>query len=241
MIRLVPAAGSGESESRDRPAGVPPLDPTDPPLLAVEERGGRVNNLYRCLGNQPRLLESWTDFAWTLRAECATPRTLRELLILRAAQLTASRYLWEDHVRFGRDAGLGDEQVGELSRWRSSARFDERERAALEFAERLVLEGRVSDEVLVALERHFAAHQVVELTLTVGFYTMVPRVIDALRVPLQDDLLGADAPPGAPEADAPHDAPPGAPEADAPHDAPEVDGQPPGAPDLDERTPRAGG
>jgi alkylhydroperoxidase family enzyme len=161
--------------------------------LGVAQRGGRVNNLYRCLANQPVLLEAWTDFAWRLRADCATPRALRELLILRAAQLTGSQYVWDDHVRFGRDAGLSDAEIQALSSWQSSGMFDPREGAALELAEQLVVSGQVSDESLVVLERHFSAAEIVELALTVGFYVMVPRVINALRVPLMPSR-GVDLP-----------------------------------------------
>jgi alkylhydroperoxidase family enzyme len=164
--------------------GLPLLAADAPPLLAVEARGGRVNNLYRSLANQPTLLEAWTNFAWTLRADCATPRPLRELLILRAAQLTDSRYLWNDHVWFGRDAGLTDADFEALASWRTSPRFGEPERLALELTEQLITTGRVGDEALAAVEAEFAPDEVVEIVLTISFYAMVPRVLDALRVPL---------------------------------------------------------
>ena len=165
--------------------GMIPLLPADAaPLRGVEERGGRVNNLYRKIANNPTLLEAWTEFAWTLRGECATPRTLRELLILRAAQLARSRYLWDDHVRFGKEAGLTDERIAQLGVWRESPLYDEDERAALAFTDQLVERGGAGDDVLAALESRFTPSEVVELTLTVSFYTMAPRVIEALRVPL---------------------------------------------------------
>jgi AhpD family alkylhydroperoxidase len=171
-----------------RTPGVPLCADDSEALLGVVQRGGEVSNLYRCLANQPMLLEAWTDFAWRLRAECATPRALRELLILRAAQLTGAQYVLDDHVRFGRDAGLSDARIQALSSWRSSGAgmFDARERAALELAEQLVVSGQVADEGLEMLERHFSASEIVELALTVGFYAMVPRVINALRVPLTE-------------------------------------------------------
>jgi alkylhydroperoxidase family enzyme len=164
--------------------GVPLLPADSPPLLGVEARGGEVKHLYRCLANQPILLEAWTDFAWTLRGRCTTSRALRELLILRASQLAVSRYLWEDHVRFGKEAGLSDERIEQLSSWRESSLFDDQERIALEFTERIVVDGTVDNAVLAELQKRFKPDELVELVLTVSFYTMAPRVIDALRVPL---------------------------------------------------------
>jgi alkylhydroperoxidase family enzyme len=181
-------------DSRSHRPGVPLLDADAPPLRAVEERGGRVNNLYRALANQPVLLEAWTNFAWTLRGRCRTPRPLRELLILRASQLADSRYIWEDHVRFGKEAGLSDDRIEQLSSWRDSPLFDPRERAALEFTESLVVDGRVEDAVLLELERRFTPDEVVELALTASFYTMAPRVVEALRVPLMSEARAEPSP-----------------------------------------------
>jgi alkylhydroperoxidase family enzyme len=140
-------------------------------------------NLYRTLGNHPELLRAWIDFAWTLR-EGATPRAVRELMILRGAQLMKAEYEWHHHRRMARVAGVPDEKVDQLASWRSSDLFDERERAALAFAEEINA-GMVSDGTAVALARHFGPAEMVELTLTAAFYAMVPRVLDALRVPVE--------------------------------------------------------
>jgi alkylhydroperoxidase family enzyme len=76
------------------------------------------------------------------------------------------------------------EKLEQLANWRASDLFDERERAALAYAEEINA-GKVSDEAAAALARHFAPPEVVELTLTAAFYAMVPRVLDALRVPVE--------------------------------------------------------
>jgi 4-carboxymuconolactone decarboxylase len=140
-------------------------------------------NLYRTLGNHPALLRAWIDFAWTLR-EGITPRTLRELMILRGAQLMNAEYEWHHHRRMATVSGVPAEKLEQLADWRASDLFDERERAALAYAEEINA-GKVSDEAAAALARHFAPPEVVELTLTAAFYAMVPRVLDALRVPVE--------------------------------------------------------
>jgi alkylhydroperoxidase family enzyme len=140
-------------------------------------------NLYRTLANHPTLLRAWIGFAWTLR-EGATPRTLRELMILRGAQLMKAEYEWHHHRRMAKEAGVPDEKVEQLASWRSSDLFDERERAALAYAEGIDA-GTVSGEVAANLAQHFGPAEVVELTLTAAFYAMVPRVLDALKVPVE--------------------------------------------------------
>ncbi len=118
------------------------------------------------------------------REQCETPRALRELIILRTAQLTLSQYEWHHHRRMAAEAGVDEHQVAELAMWPTSPAFTDAERAALAFTDALA-EGEVPDEVNAALAEHFDEQARVELTLTASFYFGVPRLLNALRVPLE--------------------------------------------------------
>lgn len=153
----------------------------------LEELWGTPPNLYRALGNHPRLLAAWTEFSKTLRHESRTPRALRELVILRGAQLARSEYEWAQHLRMARKSGVREAQIAALADWRSSEEFNAKEKAALMLAE-AVTEGRVSDAVYAEASRHFDHHDYVELAVTVAFYAMVARVLDAMGVLLEPDF-----------------------------------------------------
>ena len=135
----------------------------------------------------PRIIAAWTEFANTLRNDSRTPRALRELVILRGAQLCASEYEWAQHLRMARKAGVREAQIAALADWRASSEFDAKEKAALMLAE-AVTEGRVSDEVHREAMRHFDHHDYVELAVTAGFYAMVARMLDAMAVELEPDV-----------------------------------------------------
>ena len=150
----------------------------------VQQAGAPGVNLYRALANAPRLLEAWIDFAWALREHCDTPRRLRELVILRTAQCMLSQYEWTQHRLMAAEAGVEEHQLAELPMWRTSPAFSDAERAALALTDSLV-EGYVPDEVNAAVDEHFGPQARVELTLTAAFYCAVPRLLDALRVPVE--------------------------------------------------------
>jgi AhpD family alkylhydroperoxidase len=152
----------------------------------LEELGGRPVNLYRALANQPEMLTAWVEFAWAVRRRCRTPRRLRELMIVRAARLTRCDYERIHHEHMAARAGVSREELDALDEWRQSNAFEQAERAALAFVDAMVA-GEVSESVAGELARHFDAGERVELTLTAGLYCMVPRVISALSVPLEDD------------------------------------------------------
>jgi alkylhydroperoxidase family enzyme len=150
----------------------------------LEELWGDPPNLYRALGNHPALCAAWTEFARAIRYESTMPRELRELMILRGAQVMRSEYEWAQHLTMARKFGVREAQIGALATWRDSKEFDEREQAALELAE-AVTRGEVSDAVYARAARHFDHATYVELALVAAFYAMVARMLDAMRVQLE--------------------------------------------------------
>jgi 4-carboxymuconolactone decarboxylase len=153
----------------------------------LEELWGTPPNLYKALGNHPALVAAWAEFARAIRYESQTPRTLRELLILRGAQVMGSEYEWAQHLKMARKAGVAEKQIEELSRWRDSSAFDRMEKAALALAEE-VTEGSVSEGTYAEAMRHFDHKTYVELSLTAAFYAMVGRMLDAMGVQLEPDF-----------------------------------------------------
>jgi len=152
----------------------------------LQELWGDPPNLYRALGNHPALCAAWTEFARAIRYESRNPRPLRELIILRGAQVMGSEYEWAQHLKMARKAGVREAQIAALAGWRSSAEFDAREKAALALAE-AVTRADVTDEVYAEASKHFGHQDFVELALTAAFYAMVGRMLDAMRIQLEPD------------------------------------------------------
>ena len=153
----------------------------------LEELWGAPPNLYKALANHPALIASWTEFSKTLRHDTRTPRALRELVILRGAQLMRSEYEWAQHLPMARKAGVSEAQIRELPSWRTSNLFDPREKAALALAE-AVTQGKVSDQVYAQAMEQFDHHDYVELALVAAFYAMVGRMLDAMGVQLEPEV-----------------------------------------------------
>ena len=65
------------------------------------------------------------------------PLALRELIKMRVSQINACAYCLNLHAPAARAAGISQQKLDVLSAWRESPAFDERERAALAWAEAL--------------------------------------------------------------------------------------------------------
>ncbi len=82
----------------------------------------------------------------------------------------------------GVKAGVPEETLAELPGWRGSERFSAREKAALEFCERIVRDDvDVSDECFARVREHFCEAEVVELTFIVGYQIFASKFAKALR------------------------------------------------------------
>ncbi|MBV9047649.1 MAG: carboxymuconolactone decarboxylase family protein [Solirubrobacterales bacterium] len=148
------------------------------------EEGREPIALYRALANSPALLRAYSGLANALRHQASVPRSLRELVILRIATLTGSRYERAHHVPMARAAGVAEAKIAGVEDWLESNAFDERERALLRCADE-VHRCALSDEAFAELERFFDADEITELLLLLGFYEAVARVIDGLGLELE--------------------------------------------------------
>lgn len=162
-------------------ASVPLQDLPPDVARALSRFGAQPSDLYRALSNHPELAETWIEFAWNLRTRARTPRWLRELMILRSAQMQGAAYQWRDHVAMADEAGVTKEQIDALNSWETASCFDEPTRAALALTDEIVA-GSVDDETLAVLAGWFEPGDRIELIITAAFYCMVPRVLDAFRL-----------------------------------------------------------
>jgi len=83
-------------------------------------------------------------------------------------------------------AGASTEKVGAVERFRSSDLFSEREKLALEYAEKMTITGeRVTDDLFQRARRHFSEAEIVELTAAAALENFRSKFNVALGVESQ--------------------------------------------------------
>lgn len=156
------------------------------------EEGREPIALYRYLAAAPEMLRGFSELSRSLRYAGKTSRALRELVILRVAQLTRASYEWFHHVPMAAKAGIAAEKIDQLERWREATElYSAGERAALAAAEEIVAAG-LSDAGFAALRESFDDGEVVELVLLVTHYLAVSRIIGSLGIEVEPEYLVAD-------------------------------------------------
>lgn len=111
---------------------------------------------------------------------------LRALLTVRVSQINHCRFCVDINSATVLRRGVAEEKLLALEDWRASPLYDERERAALNYAEAVTRSDREVDDGLMAKVRdHFDDDAVIELTALIAFQNMSSKFNAALAVPPQ--------------------------------------------------------
>jgi len=111
----------------------------------------------------------------------------RELAITRAGFIAGSQFVFSQHCKAARAAGIPEEKLGATPAWSTASAFDDADRAVLAYTDELVLQdGRVQDATFASLQKHLTDEAILELTYAVTMYRLHATVCRALRLEYDD-------------------------------------------------------
>jgi alkylhydroperoxidase family enzyme len=159
------------------------------PLMATESTTGHDEwSFVRALANSPGALNAVTQLSVAMRTPMELERAIREVVILRIGAVTNCQYEWRRHVRRARKLGMSDGEIASIRQMAPEVLPPE-SRLAAELAE-AVERKCVTDKLWQSCKETFSNSQLVELVVLAGMYSMVTRVLLALDVELDPDILG---------------------------------------------------
>jgi 4-carboxymuconolactone decarboxylase len=172
--------------NQHRPTRVDPVDPEQltPDQQVVADRiagtRGFLPGPFTALLHVPELADLVQSLGAYLRYRGGLDRDLAEAAILVAAHRWGSAYAWNAHAPIGRRAGIPEDVI---TRIETGADFDalpSRYRVVCEFARELVASGRVSDDAYAMTVASLGVPGAIELTVLVGYYSLVSMTLNAL-------------------------------------------------------------
>ncbi len=151
----------------------------------VEDSGNEVINLLKALAHSPKICRDWNRLGITLLLKGQLSPQLRELAILRVGVLAKANYEWTKHVPMAMAADAIQEQIDSLPEWVNSKEFNEQERAVLRYTDEVSQDIRASDDTFSKIREFLTEREIIELTVTIGYYGMVCRTLEALQIELE--------------------------------------------------------
>jgi AhpD family alkylhydroperoxidase len=164
---------------------MPRLQPVEPRGLDLFRRFsyasakrmyGRPLEPTRVVSHHRRLLFGYGIVATALERSSAVDEQLKNLAMLRTAQLIGCEWCLDFGSYLAQRSGVAEDKLRELSSWRDSERFEPLERLVLEYAETMTRTPvEVTDGQFAGLREHFDERQMVELTLAIAMENLYSR------------------------------------------------------------------
>jgi len=157
----------------------------------IEDNEARIMNFYRVVANSPGVARSAIKLGNSLISRTELSPKLRELTIMRIAKLCDCEYEWVQHTPMALQSGLTQVQLDAIGFWDESDAFSEEERAILSYVDEVEKNIRVPDNIFQALRRYLDDRQIVELTLAIGWWGMLARLLVPLEVEVDERSAGS--------------------------------------------------
>lgn len=160
------------------------------PVVEPGTATGTPGNWWTVFAQTPALLEHMVaGFGLFSSPERALSPALRELALTRCGFAAQSQFVFSQHCKAARNAGVRDDQLAAIPTWSLAGAelFNAEERAVLTYADELVLgDGRVQDATFAALRRTLSEPAIIELTYAVASYRLHALMCRALRLEYDD-------------------------------------------------------
>ena len=112
---------------------------------------------------------------------CGLEHSLLELMKTRVSQINGCAYCLDMHTKDARAAGETEQRLYALPAWRETPFYNDRERAALTWAEALTDLDGVPDAIFEEVQGHFTEKELVDLTYAVVAINGWNRLAISLR------------------------------------------------------------
>jgi alkylhydroperoxidase family enzyme len=159
------------------------LDPEDREILAKLP----ALNVFRMMANAPASFRPWVEFAFSILAKAEFDARKREIAILRVAHVTRASYEWFQHVIVAKRVGVTDEEIEKIAVERPVTELDEEGNLLCRVADEISTEVRLGDDALQQILDRYGTRQATELIVCVSYFNMLSRLLESLRVELEEE------------------------------------------------------
>ena len=163
-------------------------DTLKPIFDRIAKTRGSVQNVFGALMNSPEGAEVVTSVGEYIRYKSKLDPAIRETAILTTAKELNNSYEWAQHEPVAREVGVRDEVIDAILSGKGPMGLPPKEGLFIQAARELVRDATLNKKTFQALEHLLGREMTTDLLITVGYYSMVARIISALEVDFDDWL-----------------------------------------------------
>jgi alkylhydroperoxidase family enzyme len=149
--------------------------------------GGTPGDWWTVMAHSPAALRHAVRGFRLYREEVSIRADHRELGQIRAGWVVGSQFVFSQHCKACRAAGISEEKIAAIPSWQTADCFDVTERLLLAYTDCLAgQQGRVPEQLFVQLREVFSDQEILEFTYTTTMYVMHAIMSRALRLEFDD-------------------------------------------------------
>ena len=149
---------------------------------AIKESRGEILGPFAVLLNSPELAGRTAELGAYVRFGSSLPDADREIAILTTARTFDCAYEWAMHQPIAVEAGVSEATLEAISEEQQTDHLNDTEAIAIEYGRELFEEHTISEDTFEAALDQYGESGVVELTATMGYYSMIACVLNAFNV-----------------------------------------------------------
>lgn len=160
----------------------------DPPVAEPGTIGGTRGDWWTVMANSPPAALRHAVRGFRLyREEVGIRADYRELGQIRAGWVVGSQFVFSQHCKACRAAGISEDKIAAVPSWQTADCFDRAEKLLLAYTDCLAgQQGRVPDQLMAQLREVFSDKDILEFTYTTTMYVMHAIMSRALRLEFDD-------------------------------------------------------
>jgi len=154
----------------------------------IAKTRGKVSNVFSALLNNPEATKAVTTVGEYIRYNSNLDPIIRETAILTTANEMNNGYEWAQHEPIAREVGVRDEVIDSILSGKGPMGLPAKEGIFIQSAKELVKNGTVTSRTYQALEHLLGPKVAIDFLVTVGYYSMLSRLIHSLDVDFDEGL-----------------------------------------------------
>ena len=155
---------------------------------AILASRGSLHGPFRAWLHSPELAQRAQRLGEQVRFRTTLSPRLKELAILVTARFWDAQIEWSLHEPLARESGIPRSIIDDIKRRRAPAFELRDDEAVYNYTLELLRDHFVEDEVYEAAAEHVGPRGMTELTVLIGYYTMVALSLNAFAIPVPSDL-----------------------------------------------------
>ena len=153
--------------------------------IAADRGRAEVGLQFRALFNSPKAAGHLTSLSASLRFESSIPEGLKEVAISTTGRDWDSDIIWIAHATLAAKGGISDASLESVRKRQDPESLTDEEAVVTRFVHELVQEKKLSDETFAVAQDLLGVQGVVDLSLTVSYYSALALAKIALKLDLE--------------------------------------------------------